>query len=228
MSPKYYEKLPKSMQNEAVYKYCDILSQKRISLFLKRFFDIIISFLAIIVLIVPFIIISLWIVFDSKGAPFFIQKRVGQNNIDFGIIKFRTMVSNASELGGTLTSGDNDNRITKAGKFLRKYRIDELPQLINVLIGEMSIIGPRPEVRKFVDVYTDEQMATLLVRPGISCSSSIAFANEGEILEKSSNPDETYVADILPDKSKMNLEYIKELSVFNDIRIIFDTIKEVL
>ena len=107
MSPKYYEKLPKSMQNEAVYKYCDILSQKRISLFLKRFFDIIISFLAIIVLIVPFIIISLWIVFDSKGAPFFIQKRVGKNNIDFGIIKFRTMVSNASELGGTLTSGDN-------------------------------------------------------------------------------------------------------------------------
>ena len=165
---------------------------------------------------------------DSKGSAFFVQKRVGKNNKNFGIIKFRTMVSNASELGGTLTSGDNDNRITKAGKFLRKFRIDELPQLINVLIGQMSIIGPRPEVRKFVDVYTDEQMATLLVRPGISCSSSVAFANEGEILEKSSDPDNTYIDEILPDKAKMNLEYIKNLSIKNDIKIIFSTIKEVL
>ncbi|MBQ2815377.1 MAG: sugar transferase [Clostridia bacterium] len=216
------------MQNEAVYKYCEIIAKKKISLFLKRFFDILVSFLAILVLIIPFIIISIWISLDSKGSPFFIQKRVGKNNIDFGIIKFRTMVSNASELGGTLTSGDNDNRITKAGKFLRKYRIDELPQLINVLIGQMSIIGPRPEVRKFVDIYSEEQMATLLVRPGISCSSSIAFANEGEILAKSSNPDDVYITDILPDKAKMNLDYIKKLSVLNDIKIIFSTIKEVL
>lgn len=228
MSQKYYKKLPKSMQNEAVYKYCEIIAKKKISLFLKRFFDILVSFLAILVLIIPFIIISIWISLDSKGSPFFIQKRVGKNNIDFGIIKFRTMVSNASELGGTLTSGDNDNRITKAGKFLRKYRIDELPQLINVLIGQMSIIGPRPEVRKFVDIYSEEQMATLLVRPGISCSSSIAFANEGEILAKSSNPDDVYITDILPDKAKMNLDYIKKLSVLNDIKIIFSTIKEVL
>ena len=228
MSQKYYKKLPKSMQNEAVYKYCEIIAKKKISLFLKRFFDILVSFLAILVLIIPFIIISIWISLDSKGSPFFIQKRVGKNNIDFGIIKFRTMISNASELGGTLTSGDNDNRITKAGKFLRKYRIDELPQLINVLIGQMSIIGPRPEVRKFVDIYSEEQMATLLVRPGISCSSSIAFANEGEILAKSSNPDDVYITDILPDKAKMNLDYIKELSVLNDIKIIFSTIKEVL
>ena len=228
MSQKYYKKLPKSMQNEAVYKYCEIIAKKKISLFLKRYFDILVTFLAILVLIIPFIIISIWISLDSKGSPFFIQKRVGKNNIDFGIIKFRTMVSNASELGGTLTSGDNDNRITKAGKFLRKYRIDELPQLINVLIGQMSIIGPRPEVRKFVDIYSEEQMATLLVRPGISCSSSIAFANEGEILAKSSNPDDVYITDILPDKAKMNLDYIKKLSVLNDIKIIFSTIKEVL
>lgn len=228
MSQKYYEKLPKSMQNNAVIEYCNILSKKKIILFLKRLFDITVSFLALFVLVVPFVLISIWIALDSKGSAFFVQKRVGKNNKNFGIIKFRTMVSNASELGGTLTSGDNDNRITKAGKFLRKFRIDELPQLINVLIGQMSIIGPRPEVRKFVDVYTDEQMATLLVRPGISCSSSVAFANEGEILEKSSDPDNTYIDEILPDKAKMNLEYIKNLSIKNDIKIIFSTIKEVL
>ena len=228
MSQRHYEKLPKSMQNDAVYKYCIILKSKKISLFLKRIFDIIVSFLALSVLILPFIIISVWIIIDSQGSAFFIQKRVGRYNKDFGIIKFRTMVSNAGELGGTLTSGDNDKRITRAGKFLRKLRIDELPQLINVFIGQMSIIGPRPEVRKFVDVYNYEQMATLLVRPGISCTSSIAFANEGEILEKSNNPDDVYIAEILPDKAKMNLDYIKELSVLNDLKIIFSTVKEVL
>ena len=228
MSQKYYAKLPKSMQNEAVYKYCDILTKKKYTFFLKRFFDIIISFLALFVLAIPFAFISIWIILDSKGSAFFVQRRVGKYNKDFGIIKFRTMVSNASELGGTLTSGDNDNRITKAGRFLRKFRIDELPQLINVLIGQMSIIGPRPEVRRFVDVYTDEQTATLIVRPGISCSSSVAFANEGEILEKSSNPDDTYIAEILPDKAQMNLDYISTLSLKNDLKIIFNTIKEVL
>lgn len=228
MSQKYYAKLPKSMQNEAVYKYCDILTKKKYTFFLKRFFDIIISFLALFVLAIPFAFISIWIILDSKGSAFFVQRRVGKYNKDFGIIKFRTMVSNASELGGTLTSGDNDNRITKAGRFLRKFRIDELPQLINVLIGQMSIIGPRPEVRRFVDVYTDEQMATLIVRPGISCSSSVAFANEGEILEKSSDPDDTYIAEILPDKAQMNLDYISTLSLKNDLKIIFNTIKEVL
>ncbi|MBQ5885967.1 MAG: sugar transferase [Clostridia bacterium] len=216
------------MQNEAVYKYCDILTKKKYTFFLKRFFDIIISFLALFVLAIPFAFISIWIILDSKGSAFFVQRRVGKYNKDFGIIKFRTMVSNASELGGTLTSGDNDNRITKAGRFLRKFRIDELPQLINVLIGQMSIIGPRPEVRRFVDVYTDEQMATLIVRPGISCSSSVAFANEGEILEKSSDPDDTYIAEILPDKAQMNLDYISTLSLKNDLKIIFNTIKEVL
>ena len=228
MSQKYYEKLPKSMQNKAVYEYCELLSKKKFTLFLKRFFDITVSFLAIFVLIIPFAFISFWIVFDSKGPVFFIQKRAGKNNKEFGIIKFRTMVSNASEIGGTLTSGDNDTRITKAGKFLRKFRIDELPQLINVLVGQMSIIGPRPEVKKFVDVYTDEQMATLLIRPGISCSSSVAFANEGEILEKSNSPDDTYIAEILPDKAKMNLEYIRDLSLKYDIKIILSTIKEVI
>ena len=176
----------------------------------------------------PFLIIAIIIVSDSKGGVFFVQKRVGRNNKDFGIIKFRTMVSNASEIGGELTNGDTDSRITKVGAFLRKYRIDELSQLFNVLAGSMSIIGPRPEVRRFVNCYNDEQMATLLVKPGISCSSSIAFANEGDLLSKSDNPDEFYVKEILPEKARMNLDYIKNLSLISDIKIIFNTIKEVL
>lgn len=228
MSSKLFGKLPESMQNESVEKYCNIISRKRSTLFFKRLFDVVVSFCALIVLSVPFLIISIIIVSDSKGGVFFIQKRVGRNNKDFGIIKFRTMVSNASELGGELTNGDSDTRITKVGAFLRKYRIDELSQLFNVLAGSMSIIGPRPEVRHFVDCYNDEQMATLLVKPGISCSSSIAFANEGELLSKSDNPDKLYIEEIMPEKAKMNLEYIKNLSLISDIKIIFNTIKEVL
>ena len=228
MSSKLFGKLPESMQNESVENYCNIISRKRSTLFFKRLFDVVVSFCALIVLSVPFLIISIIIVSDSKGGVFFIQKRVGRNSRDCGIIKFRTMVSNASELGGELTNGDSDTRITKVGAFLRKYRIDELSQLFNVLAGSMSIIGPRPEVRRFVDCYNDEQMATLLVKPGISCSSSIAFANEGELLSKSDNPDKLYIEEIMPEKAKMNLEYIKNLSLISDTKIIFNTIKEVL
>lgn len=227
MLSKQFEKLPKSMQNNEVEKYFIILSKKRFSLFLKRLLDIIVSIFAILLLFFPFIIISVFIVSDSKGGVFFIQRRVGKNNKDFGIIKFRTMVSNANELGGELTSGDSDKRITKVGSFLRKFRIDELPQLFNVLAGSMSIIGPRPEVRRFVDYYNNEQMATLLVRPGISCSSSVAFANEGELLEAADNPDRLYIDEIMPKKASMNLQYIVDLSVLTDIKIIFSTIKEV-
>ncbi len=227
MSSKQYVKLPENMQNDAVERYCNILAEKKMSLFFKRLFDILVSFFAIIVLLLPFLIISLAIVIDSRGGVFFVQKRVGRNNKDFGIIKFRTMVKNASELGGELTNGENDKRITKVGSFLRKFRIDELSQLFNVFAGNMSIIGPRPEVRRFVDYYTDEQMATLLVRPGISCSSSIEFANEGELLANAENPDEFYINEILPKKAEMNLKYIENLSLRSDIRIIFNTIKEV-
>ena len=196
--------------------------------YLKRAIDIILSFTGMLMLSWLFLIIIIAIKFESPGPIFFNQKRVGLHKKYFNIHKFRTMRIDTPKDVPTHLLSNAESYITKVGRFLRKTSLDELPQFWNVFVGEMSIIGPRPEVRKFVDVYTDEQMATLLVRPGISCSSSIAFANEGEILEKSSNPDETYVADILPDKSKMNLEYIKELSVFNDIRIIFDTIKEVL
>lgn len=228
MSSKLYAKLPKNMQNEAVYKYCEILSKRQASIFIKRFLDILVALFALIVLMLPFILISLFIVLDSKGGIFFIQRRVGRYDKDFGIIKFRTMVSNASELGGELTSGENDARITRVGGFLRKYRIDELPQLLNVISGSMSIIGPRPEVRRFVKHYNNEQMATLLVRPGISCSSSIAFANEGEMLEKADDPDELYITEIMPKKAQMNLNYIEKISIISDIKIIFSTIKEVL
>lgn len=228
MSSKQFEKLPKIMQNNEVEKYFIILSKKRVSLFFKRFLDIIVSLFAIIVLIIPFIIISIFISLDSKGGIFYIQRRVGKNNKNFGIIKFRTMVSNANELGGELTSGDSDKRITKVGSFLRKFRIDELPQFFNVLTGSMSIIGPRPEVRRYVDYYNSEQMATLLIRPGISCSSSVAFANEGELLAQADDPDRLYIDEIMPKKASMNLQYIINLSVLTDIKIILSTIKEVL
>ncbi len=228
MSLKQYEKLPKGMQNNSVYKYFDILSQKKVSLFVKRVFDVFVSFFALLILAVPFLVIMLFIAVDSKGGVFFVQQRVGKNGKDFGIIKFRTMVKNAYQLGGELTNGENDSRITRVGAFLRKYRIDELPQFINVLFGSMSIIGPRPEVRRFVNQYNDEQMATLLVKPGISCSSSIAFANEGELLEAAENPDEFYVRTILPEKARMNLDYIENFSFFNDLGVIFATVKEVL
>ena len=228
MSSSLYKKLPLSMQNDAVYRYCDILSNKKLSLAIKRFLDIIVSFIALIVLLIPFAVIAVFIAADSRGGVFFIQRRVGRYDKDFGIIKFRTMVSNASELGGQLTGGSSDPRITRVGSFLRKYRIDELPQIINVLFGSMSIIGPRPEVRRFVSRYDDRQMATLLVRPGISCSSSVTFANEGELLAVSDDPDELYISEIMPKKADMNLDYIKNISVLADIKIILKTIKEVL
>ena len=194
-----------------------------INKFFKRFFDIIVSLIGIIILGIFLIIISIIIKCTSEGPVFFKQIRVGQSGKEFKIFKFRTMVVNAESLGTQITIG-KDKRITKIGHFLRKYKIDELPQLFNVFIGEMSFVGPRPEVPKYVAMYNETQRKVLSVRPGITDLASIRYRNENEILGRAKNADEAedmYINEIMPDKLKLNLEYIEKSNVFFDIYIIF-------
>lgn len=190
---------------------------------MKRLFDITASFFGILILSPLFIFISLWVGLSSKGGVFYKQIRVGRNNKDFKLYKFRSMRVN-SDKQGLLTVGSKDSRITKAGYFIRKYKIDELPQLINVLKGDMSFVGPRPEVRRYVDLYSEEQMKVLSVRPGITDPASIKYRNENDILSSASNPEEYYIQHIMPDKLKINIDYINTRTFFKDIKIIFQTI----
>ena len=197
------------------------------SRFLIRFFDFAFSLAGLILLIPVFIFIAIFIAFDSRGAIFFFQSRVGKDNKDFRLWKFRTMASNSEKLG-QITLGTYDSRITNAGKFLRKKKLDELPQLVNVLMGEMSLVGPRPEVRKYVERYTEEQQKVLLVKPGITDYASIEFANENEILSLSSDPLKTYEEEIMPAKIRLNMKYIDDPSLTNYFRIIFLTLKKII
>ncbi len=190
---------------------------------LKRLFDILLSVTGLIVLLPVFILISVFILFDSKGGIFYLQKRVGRNNRDFTLYKFRTMHT-GSDVGGLLTVGEDDNRITKTGKFLRKYKLDELPQLLNVLKGDMSIVGPRPEVRKYVDLYNERQRQVLSVRPGLTDYASIKYINENEVLSKYDDPEKAYIDIVMPAKLELNLKYIKEKSFITDVKIIFKTL----
>lgn len=194
---------------------------------MKRLFDIISSLFVLIIGAPFFIIIALLIVIDSKGGVFFIQERVGKNNKNFGLYKFRTMHPNA-EKSGQITVGGRDPRITKIGYFLRKFKLDEFPQLINVLKGDMSVIGPRPEVRKYVNMYTEEQLKVLSVRPGLSDIASIEYIDENELLGKSSDPEKTYIEEIMPAKLKLNLEYIEKQNFLFDLKLIFRTIGKIL
>lgn len=189
----------------------------------KRIFDIISSILGLILFSPFLIIISILILIDSKGGIFFKQQRVGKNNIDFGLLKFRTMKVD-SEKQGQLTISNKDSRITKVGSFLRKYKLDEIPQLINVLKGEMSVVGPRPEVRKYVNLYTPEQLMVLTVKPGLTDLASLKYINENEILSKSSTPEKTYIEEIMQEKLKLNMEYIAKNNLWFDIQLIFKTI----
>jgi len=189
-----------------------------------RFFDIFLSIIGLVLLSPVFILICIWVKLDSKGAVFYKQIRVGRNNVDFELIKFRTMQMN-SEQKGLLTIGERDSRITKSGFYIRKYKIDELPQLINVLKGEMSIVGPRPEVRKYVNYYTDEQKKILFVKPGITDVASIKYSNENEILKKHNDPEKAYIEIIMLDKIQLNMKYISNYSISNYFKIIFLTIK---
>jgi lipopolysaccharide/colanic/teichoic acid biosynthesis glycosyltransferase len=189
----------------------------------KRVFDLISSLIVFILGLPFFILIALLIVTSSKGGIFFTQKRVGKGNQDFDLYKFRTMKPNSEKLG-QITVGGKDPRITKIGYFLRKYKLDELPQLLNVIKGDMSIVGPRPEVRKYVNLYNAEQMKVLTVKPGLTDFASIIFLDENELLGKSSNPDETYINEIMPAKLKLNLRYINKQSFKMDMKLIFGTI----
>ena len=189
---------------------------------IKRGIDILFSLIGLICLFPFFIFISFFIFITSKGGVFFVQLRVGKNNKDFKLYKFRTMFLN-SDSKGLLTVGNNDKRITKLGYYLRKNKLDELPQLINVLNGTMSIVGPRPEVRKYVNLYNSEQKSILDVKPGITDLASIMYFNENEILANSVNPEQTYINEIMPIKLELNKQYINEMSLLTDLKIIFKT-----
>lgn len=192
-----------------------------------RFFDFILSLVGLVVLAPIFIVLAIWIKIDSKGPVFYKQVRVGQNGIDFGLFKFRSMVVDADKKG-LITVGGRDPRITRSGYFIRKYKLDELPQLINVLVGDMSLVGPRPEVRKYVNLYTDEQQKVLSVKPGITDYASIEYMDENEILGKSSDPEKTYIEEIMPEKIKYNMKYILNKNVSEYFKIIFLTLLKIV
>jgi len=189
----------------------------------KRFFDVLISGLGLILLSPLFIFIAVWIKINSRGTVFYRQNRVGMNNIDFLLYKFRSMRS-GSDKKGLITVGERDPRITNSGYYLRKYKLDEFPQLINVFKGDMSLVGPRPEVRKYVGYYTENQMKVLSVKPGITDYASIKFADENTILGQSDDPEKTYIEKILPEKISLNMKYINNPSIAQYFKIIFITI----
>ena len=192
-----------------------------------RFFDIIFSALGLVVLAPVFAVISLKIRLGSKGGSFYIQERIGKDGKAFGLYKFRTMRIGADN-EGLLTVGEHDQRITRIGHFLRKTKMDELPQLLNVLKGEISLVGPRPEVRKYVELYTEAQRKVLSVRPGITDYASIEYVNENELLSQADDPERTYIEKVMPDKIKLNMRYLEHYTVSEYFKIIFLTLIKIL
>lgn len=226
MLMKKWEDLPKELQTEEVRPYYDILKRKKASLFFKRVFDVVVSALMLILLSPVFLILAIAIKADSKGPVFYRQVRLTQYNRPFRIFKFRSMVQNADK-GSQVTVG-NDMRITRVGKAVRKYRLDELSQLIDVFRGKMTFVGTRPEVPKYTASYTPEMMATLLLPAGVTSLASIYYKDEAELLDNAENADEVYVNEVLPDKMYYNLKAIREFSFFGDIKIMFMTVFAVL
>ena len=222
-----WEQLPEQMQTEEVRKYYDILKKKKCGLFFKRAFDIVVSFLMLLVLLPVFLILAIVIKIDSKGPVFYRQLRVTQYGKKFRIFKFRTMVNNADKIGAQVTVG-NDARITKVGKFIRKCRLDEICQLIDVLRGTMTFVGTRPEAVKYVDAYTPEMWATLLLPAGVTSETSIYYKDEDKLLEGAEDADKTYVEEILPQKMKYNLRSIERFGFWRDIKVMFMTVFAVL
>lgn len=222
-----WDDIPESMRNDEVKKYYDILIKKRFSLMLKRFFDIIMSLLLLIVLLPVFLILAIWIKLDSQGTVFYRQERITQYGRTFRIFKFRTMVSNADKIG-TLVTTQNDSRITRVGEKIRKCRLDEIPQLINILKGDMSFVGTRPEVQKYVDAYTDEMKATLLLPAGVTSLASLKYRDEDEIIsqetDKGKTVDQAYIEDVLPEKMKFNLEYLNNFNILKDVNLCVRTV----
>lgn len=221
-----FDSLDSRFQNDEVKKYYEILKKKRISLFVKRIFDIIVSLILLVLLSPIIVFVAICIKLDSPGGVFYRQKRITTYGKEFRIFKFRTMVQNADQLGSAVTLQD-DPRISRVGKKIRKLRIDEIPQLLNVLIGDMSFVGTRPEVEKYVSRYSNEMFATLLMPAGITSTSSIKYKDEDEVISKyvalGESVDEIYVNRILPEKMKYNLEYIENFSFISDIKIMINT-----
>lgn len=224
---KKWETLPDYMQNDEVRFYYETLQKKKVSMFLKREMDLVGGLILLILLAIPMIVISIMIKLDSDGPVFYRQERVTTYGKHFKIHKFRTMVSNADKIGSTVTVG-NDSRITKVGAKLRGCRLDELPQVLDLISGNMSFVGTRPEAVKYVEQYKPEYMATLLLPAGITSEASIRYKDEAELLDAASDVDKTYIEEVLPGKMKYNLDSIKNFSFFGDIATMFRTVLAVL
>lgn len=220
---KNWNELPEYMRTDEVRPYYDLLQKKRLSLFLKRVFDIVVSLIMIILCSPILLIISILIVKDSKGGVFYRQERVTQYGRVFRIFKFRTMVQNADQIGTQVTVS-NDSRITKIGSKLRNCRLDELPQLFNIFIGDMTFVGTRPESVHYVKSYTNEMYATLLLPAGVTSEASIQYKDEADLLDQADDVDSVYINEVLPEKMKYNLNSIKEFSFFKEIATMFRTV----
>lgn len=222
-----WDKLPEYMRNDKVKPYYELLKKRTVSLIMKRIFDVVMSLLLLMILSPVFLAVSIWIKLDSKGPVFFRQVRVTTYGKQFRIFKFRTMCENAEKKGSLVTVG-NDSRITKVGEKIRHCRLDEIPQLLNVLAGDMTFVGTRPEVVKYVNAYSDEMYATLLLPAGITSVASIQYKDEDEILSKAKDPDDAYIHEVLPDKMKYNLASIENFSFLNEIKTMANTLKAVI
>ena len=223
MYVKQFEKLPADLQNEAVRPYFDYLQTRKGSLIAKRAVDCFVALLVLTVLSPVMLLAGVAVKLTTKGPLFYLQKRVGLYGKPFSIYKFRTMVVDADKYG-EITVGERDPRITKVGRFLRMTRIDEFPQMLNVLKGDMTIIGTRPEVPRYVAEYTDEMMATLLLQPGASGAASIAYRHENEMLKDCEDPEQFYIDTILPDKMAINLAYLRKFSIWQDLWLMLRTV----
>ena len=224
---KKWTDLPENMQAPEVRPYWEALNQKRVQLAFKRCFDVIAAFILLAILLIPMLILAVWIKMDSSGPVFYRQERVTTNGKHFRIHKFRTMVSNADQIGTAVTVG-HDSRITKVGAKLRRVRLDELPQLIDVLQGTMSFVGTRPEAVRYVEKYKDEWKATLLLPAGITSECSIRYKDEDKLLDGAKDPDRVYVEEVLPGKMRINLQSIKEFSFGREVRTMIRTVLAVL
>lgn len=218
-----WEKLPSQMQTEAVKPYYEILQKKQISLIFKRSFDIVVSLIMLLILSPVFLVLAIAIKLDTEGPVFYRQVRVTQYGKEFRIFKFRTMVNNADKIGSQVTVG-GDSRITRVGKVIRECRLDEIGQLLNILGGSMTFVGMRPEVPKYVEKYTPEMWATLLLPAGVTSEASIRYKDEAALLDAAEDIDATYIQDVLPGKMKYNLRSIQEYSFFKDIETMFQTV----
>lgn len=224
---KKWEELPKYMRTEAVRPYYESLSRKKFSLWIKRVFDVTVASVMLVLLSPVLLVLAFLIAKDSKGGVFYRQERVTQYGRKFRIFKFRTMVANADKIGTQVTV-QNDNRITKIGEKLRKYRLDELPQLFNIILGDMSFVGTRPESTHYVKCYTPEMYATLLLPAGVTSEASIRYKDEAELLDQAVNVDEVYVKEVLPGKMKYNLEEIRKFSWWREIGTMVRTVVAVV